>query len=108
MPPIDSLSTEDWKRFVSISNQTAMKKSHKYPCYEETFLANCCVKQPPCKSSCFCTKVGCEGIWILRPDVEFQVFLSHFTNLWVRGSLSFGRAVNDADFELPPRWPNGI
>ena len=109
MPLIDSLKLEDWKGIVSCSNQAAMRKHHKYPPYEGRFLAKCCTfQQAVCKTSCFCSKVGCKGIWTLRPTLEFESFLLHFVSLWVRGSNVFSRAVNESDSEMPPRWANGI
>src|SRR2546428_11384430 len=108
---IDSFKPEDWKRAISRSNQTAMLKRHKYPRYEGSFLANCCTfQQAVCKTSCFCSKVGCKGIWTLRPNLEFELFLSNFGNLWVLGFDAFRRAVNDSGSKLPPRWrpANGI
>jgi len=96
-------------RAVSESNQTAMRKPHKYPRYEGIFLADCCTFQPPgCTPPCFCHKVGCTGIWTLRSDVDFQSFLSHFANLWVGGSHAFTQHVNDCGCEPHPRWKNGI
>ena len=63
---------------------------------------------PACKASCFCNKVGCTGIWTLQPTLQFELFLSHFSSLWVRGSNAFCRAVNDFDSGPPPRWANGV
>ncbi|MFZ0760147.1 MAG: hypothetical protein WAM69_09375, partial [Candidatus Sulfotelmatobacter sp.] len=90
MPRIDSLTEESWRRIVSDSNQAAMGKKHKYPLYERPFLDDCCTfQQADCTSSCFCRKVGCGGVWTLRPDVKFEIFLSHYCNLWVTGKQEF-------------------
>lgn len=86
-----------------------MRKSHKYPCYEGAVLTNCCTfQESECQSSCFCRKVGCEGIWTLRSDLDFQTFLSSFANLWVRGSSAFTRDVTDSRSEALGRWANGV
>lgn len=111
MPRIDSLTEESWRRFVSDSNQAAMaKKKHKYPLYERPFLEDCCTfQQPECTAGCFCRKVACGGVWILRPDVKFHVFLSHYCNLWVTGKQAFIRYVeNDSLTGWPPRWDYAI
>ena len=82
MPCIDSLTGESWRRYVSVSNQAAMSKNHQYPRYEGLFLKDCCTfQQSECAPSCFCRRVGCGGVWTLRPDVKFQDFLSHFRKL---------------------------
>ena len=66
MALIDSLTAEEWSRRVSESNSAAMRKSHKYPCYEASFLKNCCdFQKATCAVSCFCRKAGCQGIWSL-------------------------------------------
>src|ERR1035437_2663581 len=85
MPRIDSLTEESWRLIVSDSNQAAMRKSHQYPRYEGQFLEDCCTfQQPECTPSCFCRRVGCRGVWTLRPEVKFQDLLSHYCNLWLR------------------------
>jgi hypothetical protein len=110
MPCIDSLTEESWRLFVSDSNQAAMRKKHKYPLYERPFLDGCCTfQQAECTPKCFCHKVGCGGVWTLRSDVKFQVFLSHYCNLWVTGKQAFTNYVeNDSRTGWPPRWKNGI
>lgn len=105
----NSLSPEQWKSIVSRSNQTAMQKSHKYPRYEGAFLTSCCnFQESKCSSSCFCQRVGCKGIWTLRPDLEFHTFLRSFANLWVRGSSAFKGEVNDSRSNARGRSASGI
>jgi hypothetical protein len=112
MPRIDSLTEERWGRFVSDSNQAAMgkKKKHKYPLYEQPFLEGCCTfRQAECTPDCFCRKVVCGGVWTLRPDVEFRVFLSHYCNLWVEGKLAFiGYVEDDSRTGWPTEWNNAV
>ncbi len=110
MPRIDSLTEEGWRRFVSDSNQAAMRKSHQYPPFEGQFLDDCCTfQQPECGPLCFCRKVGCGGVWTLRPDVKFQDFLSHYCNLWVRGAQAFIAYVeNDSRSGMPKEWKNAV
>ena len=109
MPRIDNLDPVTWKSIVSKSNHAAMRKRHKYPCYEEDFLAECCAfTHVACESSCFCQSVGCSGAWVLRADLDFDVFLQHFSRLWVRGSRAFVETVKNPSLKVPPRWANGI
>ena len=94
------------KQQWNYSNQAAMRKKHKYPLYERPFLDDCCTfQQAECSPECFCHKVGCGGVWTLRPDVEFRVFLSHYCNLWVRGAQAFVNYVkNDSQSGMPTEW----
>ena len=110
MPLIDSLTEESWRRIVSDSNQAAMRKRHKYPLYERPFLDCCCTfQQAGCTPECFCRRVGCSGVWTLRPDVEFRVFLSHYCNLWVEGKQTFiGYVENDSRTGWPTEWNNAV
>ncbi len=110
MPRIDALTGESWRRFVSDSNQAAMRKSHQYPRYEGQFLDDCCTfRKPECRPLCFCRRVGCDGVWTLRPDVEFHDFLSHFRKLWVRGAGAFSDYVeNDSRSGMPKEWKNAV
>jgi len=110
MPCIDSLTEESWRRFVSDSNQATMRKKHKYPLYERPFLDGCCTfQQAECTPECFCRKVGCGGVWTLRPDLKFQDFLSHYRNLWVRGARAFIDYVeNDSRSGVSPRWKYAV
>ncbi len=110
MPRIDSLTDEDWRRIVSLSNQAAMRKKHKYPRYERPFLDGCCTfQQAECTPKCFCREVGCSGVWTLRPDVKFRDFLSHYCNLWVRGAQAFVAYVeNDSRSGMPKEWKNAV
>ena len=91
---------------MSDSNQAAMRKTHKYPLYERPFLGDCYTfQQAECSPECFCREVGCGGVWTLRPDVEFRVFLSHYCNLWVRGAQAFVNYVkNDSHSGMPAEW----
>ena len=110
MPRIDSLTEESWRLIVSDSNQAAMRKSHQYPRYEGQFLEDCCTfQQPECTPSCFCRRVGCRGVWTLRPDVKFQDLLSHYCNLWLRGAQAFIDYVeNDSRSGMPKEWKNAV
>src|ERR1700733_12993003 len=99
---IDSLTEESWKRQVSASN-ARMSVPHNYPRCEGQFLEQCCeFQQPMCTESCFCRRVGCDGVWTLRPDVKFGDFLSHYCDLWVRGAHAFIKYVED---DSRTGWP---
>jgi hypothetical protein len=94
MAYIRSLSVDAWKQAIADSNARAMQKRHQYPPCEGAFLEECCVFAPPsCNASCFCRQVGCNGVWTLRPDLDFGTFLECYAELWVRGSTAFRLAV---------------
>jgi hypothetical protein len=109
MPRIDSLTEESWRQRVSASN-ARMATPHNYPRCEGLFLGDCCAFQEPgCTESCFCREVKCDGVWTLRPDVKFEVFLSHYCNLWVRGAHAFIEYVeNDSPTGWPSRWKYAV
>ena len=111
MPRIDeSLTRSDWEKIVGQSNAVAMKKTHKYPTHEGSFLDECCVYTcvRSCCDSCYCVENQCTGVWTLKPDLDFQTFLRHFSNLWVRGAQSFIDSVNADQPPNSGRWLNGI
>jgi hypothetical protein len=87
-----------------------MAKPHSYPRCEGLFLEDCCTfQQPECTESCFCREAGCGGIWTLRPDVKFEVFLSHYCNLWVRGAHAFIGYVEDGSrVGWPREWKYAV
>ena len=106
---IEHLSVENWRSRVSRSNRNAMQKRHKYPRYEGAFLTECCTfQESDCPWSCFCKKVGCGGVWVLRPDLEFQTFLRHFAQLWDRGSDALRQKVNDSRLLATGRSKNAV
>mgnify|MGYP000595609344 CR=1 FL=1 len=108
MPAINEPSAEQWKQTIAASNEAAMNKRHKYPPCEGEFLQECCVfVEQDCPPTCFCRKVGCSGVWTLRADLDFGLFVRHYANLWIRGLDRFCDYVMIGTGYPEPRWRAG-
>lgn len=103
---IETLSVDAWKRAISGSNAGAMRKRHPYPPQEGAFLRRCCLYQAPtCHKSCFCRAHGNDGVWTLRPDLDFETFLHFYGQLWIGVQRSsFQAAVHDERRQTRARW----
>jgi hypothetical protein len=110
MGSIETLSVDAWKRAISGSNAGAMRKRHPYPPQEGAFLQQCCLYQvPTCHKSCFCRAHGSDGVWTLRPDLDFETFLHFYGQLWIGVQRSsFQAAVHDERRQARARWHVGM
>ncbi|MBM3240594.1 hypothetical protein FJZ31_30285 [Candidatus Poribacteria bacterium] len=84
--------------------------SNYYPRQEPKFLIECYeFVNPNCSLDCFCRKNGCDGVWVLKDNVSYDVFVYHYANLWARGSEDFINKVSNDNLEIGQvRWSAGI
>lgn len=106
---IARLTVADWRERVARSNESAMRKRHQYPPQEGAFLRHCCIYQTPtCSDGCFCRAHGSDGVWTLRPDLDFETILRFYGELWIGSQRSsFVTVVLDERRETRARWAAG-
>lgn len=109
MPCINSLTTFTWKKEIANSNAAAMGKRHQYPIQEEQFFIDCLeYVNLCCPMDCGCRSLGGDKVWVLKRDLNFGVFLTHYANLWVLGSAGFIRNVYTKGVHPGGRSKNAI
>jgi hypothetical protein len=109
LPCIRNLNEEAWEIAVSASNAAAMQKKHAYPTYEESFFEQCLeYVDLTCADGCQCRENGSDKVWVVKRDLEFEVFLRHYADLWVRGSARFIDKVNNEAIDIGRRDRNSV
>ena len=93
---IQSLTPTNLRTIISKSNTTAMGKKHRYPQFEKAYFLKCLdYVEVNCNQKCFCKIMHNNHTWVIKADLDFNIFLEHFINLWARGSKSIISKANN-------------
>jgi|CXWL01.1.fsa_nt_gi hypothetical protein len=106
---IENITPEVWTHRVAESNLNAMNKTHQYPRFEKSYIINCLeYVEPICDADCFCRNIENTGVWAIRSNLTFPVFLDYYAKLWVRGSAEFINKVNNIELQVGRRLKNAV